>query len=62
MKINWNKKFFFKEYQQLDCPMHVRKKTKGIFFFSKGMMEGGGRINAAFDDTMQGKLMHMMLQ
>jgi hypothetical protein len=42
--------------------MHVRQKTKGIFSFSKGMMEGGGRINAAFDDTMQGKLMHMMLQ
>jgi hypothetical protein len=32
--------------------MHVRQKTKGIFSFPKRMMEGGGKINAAFDDTV----------
>jgi hypothetical protein len=33
-----------KESLQLNWPMHVREKTKGIFVFPREMMEGGGRI------------------
>jgi hypothetical protein len=42
--------------------MHVRQKTKGIFSFPKEMMKGGCRIDVVFDDTVQGILLHMMLQ